>query len=340
MLTDCLGGTVHSQRPGATLVISIIVTSIGCATTHYSATTPRNLTYQIVTDRLVDSGGLGALAIDEPTRLLYGVGGKIIDVDRDSIVGSWRADVGHGYAFADELGRGVSRRGTIFDLRTRDVLHAGYPRSAPAVAYDRVTQRAAVDFDTTAVLDVVSKRIVGKIVLGPSGSIVADGRGHFIVDLSADTLVELDARRLTVTHRWPLSPCESPAGMAIDQSSRRAFVSCRNDQLVVVDMPSGRVVANVAIHPAAELAYDQSARLLFVPTAHDTLGIVAQTGRDTYTMSMALPVGRIAPVAAVDKRSHTVFLVHFGASPVTQHAVYLMSLRPSGSVGMRTVPQN
>jgi len=38
-------------------------------------------------------------------------------------------------------------------------------------------------------------------------------------------LLEIDAQKLSVLHRWPLAGCKEPSGLAFDQKNRRLFPS-------------------------------------------------------------------------------------------------------------------
>jgi hypothetical protein len=290
--------------------------------------------YAVAKDRAVDSGGLGTLAIDQKTRMLYGAGIKVIDIDHDTIVGELPASFGHGYAFADELGLGVTRRGVIFDLKTHAMVRRGAEWSAAAVAYDRTTRRAAIDFDSVSIVNVKTAQIAGTIPVGASESVISDGKGHFFVDLDSDTIVVIDARQLITTHRWGLGKCRSPAGMAIDSDHRRLFISCGNRQLVVLNATNGNIVMTLAGGWSGDqLAFDAKSHLLFIPTEHDTLEIVRQDSPDSYRLVSSLYVGPIRSAVAVDETTHNVYLVHNGCRVPTDAIVCLVTVVPSAGLG-------
>jgi hypothetical protein len=285
--------------------------------------------YRIISDRMVDSGRLGELAIDPATRTLYGAGSKVIDIDHDSIIGAMSPALGHGFAFADALGRGITRRGAIFDLHTRAVLGEGRQYSGASVAYDARTRRAAINFDSLNIIDVASGQPLAAIPIGGPQYVVSDGHGHFIADLASDTLAVVDASRLVVTKRWSLSPCQNPAGMAVDQRGQRVFVSCGNHQLLVVNYMTGGVVAVLPMRwSASQLAFDAATRLLFVPTEHDTLTVVKQQARDSYSILTNVAVTSMRSAIAIDPVTHRVYLLHFGqgAQPAGAISVTVLSV--------------
>jgi hypothetical protein len=293
------------------------------------------LTYHVQFDRTMDSSmSLGELAIDTVARTLYGVGTKVIDIDRGIVVGSISSELGHGYAFADALGRAITRRGAIFDLRTRAVLRAGRDRSASAVSYDASTQRAAMNFDSLVVLDVQTAQPVGAVWVGASKYVVSDHQGHFLVGLASDSLSVVDAKRLTITQRWSLSPCHHLASMTLDVAQRRLFASCENSQLVVVDYRTGKIVTSVLVAKADQLAFDAGTGLLFVPTNHDTLAIVMQSGHRKYSVASKLVAGPIVSAVAVDPKTHIVYVEHFGERVSDEsYGIALVALTQEGTPG-------
>jgi hypothetical protein len=317
------------------ILFACVSSALAITRTLTAQTTTGVISYRIVSDRVVDSGGLGEIAIDPKARLLYGVATKIVSLDRGAVVDSLPVSVGHGYAFADNLGKGITRRGVVFDLHTRTVLVTGRKHSASAVAYDAATGRVALSFDSLVVLNLKNSKPIGAIPLGASTYVVSDGRGHFFVALTSDTLALVDARRLEVTNRWPLSPCRHPTAMAIDAVKRRIFVSCDNDELVAIDAVTGRVVAAMPVEWSVDqLAFDQTDHLLFAPTKRDTLVILKQDGPSSYRVVANVNVGPIHSAVAVDQVSHAVYLVHFGRGSQEPHSVSLLTLireRPSGA---------
>jgi hypothetical protein len=312
--------------------VMVATLSVGVANTVIAQDRPDASSYRVVRTRVVDSGGLGTLALDPGTRTLYGAGSTVIAIDRDSILDEMPDGVGHGFAFADDRGRGVTRRGAIFDLHTHALLRPGAKASAFGVAYDRATGRAAVNFDTLLVMDVGNGGVAGVLPIGASQSVASDDEGHFFVDLNTDTLVVIDARRLTILHRWALSSCQSPSGMEIDRRNRRLFVSCGNRRVVVLNSTSGAPVATIdGPGSAAQLAFDGKAHLLFVPTENDTLTIIKEDTPDRYHVVANVDVGPIRSAVAVDESSHAVFLVHRGCRSPDDPTICLITMAPSSA---------
>src|SRR5208337_3969136 len=100
-----------------------------------------------------------------------------------------------------------------------------------AIVYDPASKRVFTfnghGGDATA-LDAATGTPAGTIPLGGKPEFAAvDGQGHIYNNLEDKSeLVQIDSQKLTVTARWPLAPCESPSGIAMDAKHRRLFVGC------------------------------------------------------------------------------------------------------------------
>src|ERR1019366_1177003 len=142
-----------------------------------------------------------------------------------------------GTALAPEFGRGFISDGKanaiiIFDLKTLKVLGSVPAGNNPdAIVYDSVSRRAFAfngGSGTANVVDAASGKVAGTITLGGRPEFaVADGHGHIYNNLEDKSeLVQIDSRKLMVTARWPLAPCESPSGLAMDREHRKLFSGC------------------------------------------------------------------------------------------------------------------
>jgi hypothetical protein len=286
--------------------------------------------YRVVFERAMDSGGgLGELAIDSESRRLYGIGSKVVDLDKLVVVDSMALAMGHGFAFAPELNRAVSRRGVVFQTQSHVILRPGANHSARTVAYDARTKLAAINYDTLLILDVASTRVRSTVLLGPSSYVVADGVGNFYVSLRSDTLVVIDAKRATIRQRWGLGSCQTPAGMVIDQLGKRLLISCRNQRLIVLDYHTGHIVTELSAPSGEQIAFDPMRRLLFIPTERDTLTVLKEIDSGTFRIVEGVPVGKIQSAVAVDPRSGMVYLVRLSRQPEDPATIVLLALSPN-----------
>src|SRR6267143_6597711 len=219
--------------------------------------------YHLVnTWKLGGDGGWDYLKIDSETRRLYisrATKTVVIDADSGKPVGEIADTPGvHGIALAPELGRGFTSNGrentvSVFDIKTLKTLNKIKVGNRPdAILYDPATQRVftfnAGSQDATAI-DAAKGEVVGSIPLGGKPEFSAsDGKGTVFVNLEdKNQLFVLDPQKLTVKQRWPLTGCEAPSGLAMDQKNRRLFVGCDNKVMPVVDADSGKILATLPI---------------------------------------------------------------------------------------------
>ena len=164
----------------------------------------------------------------------------------------------HGIAVAPDLGRGFTSNGradtvTVFDLKTFKPLATVKTEKNPdAILYDPSSKRVFAfngGSKSVTVIDAAEGKVVGTLALGgkPEGT-VADGAGHVFVNIE-DTaeVLKLDARNLKVLERWSVAPAKLPVSLAIDPETKRLFVGCRSQSLVVLDATTGKAVATLPI---------------------------------------------------------------------------------------------
>jgi YVTN family beta-propeller protein len=262
--------------------------------------------------------------VDSAARRLYVSHGnevQVIDVDSAKVVGTISDLHGvHGIAPAPDLGRGFISNGqsntvTVFDLaslkRIADV-EAG--QNPDAIIYDPATQRVFANnghSDSTTAIDAAQGKVAGTIPLGggPEYS-AADGKGDIYTNLEDKSeLLRIDGRALKVRERWPLKPCESPSSMAMDKTTRRIFIGCRNKVMAVVDADSGKVIATPAIGAGVDAtSFDPGAKLIFDSCGDGTLSVFHEDSPDTITLVETVQTVRGARTNAVDTKTHHVFL--------------------------------
>src|SRR5690348_3566211 len=101
------------------------------------------------------------------------------------------------------------------------------------------------DANSATVVDPDAGKLVTDIPLGGKPEYgVSAGDGNVYVNLTDKAeIVEIDARTLTVTRRWPTTGCKNPVAMAIDTQHQRLFSGCRSGVMAVSDYRTGKVVA-------------------------------------------------------------------------------------------------
>lgn len=272
------------------------------------------------------------LEIDPPSHRLFisrGMKVVVLNVSTGKVVGEIPDTAGvHGIALAPALGRGFTSNGaagtvSIFDLKTLKVIgQAPAGKNPDAIVYDPASRRVFTmngrSGDSTAI-DAATGKVAGTIVLGGKPEFaVADGAGHVYVNLEDKSEeLRIDSRRLAVTARWPLAPCESPSGLAMDVKHRRLFAGCENKMLAVVNADSGKVVATPPIGEGVDAGrFDPGTQFAFASNGRSgTLTVVHEDSPDKYRVVENVPTQLGARTMALNPATHDIYLVTAGFGP-------------------------
>jgi DNA-binding beta-propeller fold protein YncE len=281
--------------------------------------------YQVVkTIPIAGEGGWDYVAVDSDARRIYiSHATKVVVLDADSfaVAGEIPDTQGvHGIAIASDFGRGFVSNGragtaTIFDLKSLKTLGTVNTGKNPdAIVYDAVTKRvftfngASKDATSFAAADGV---VAGTLPLGGKPEFAAaDGKGKIFVNIEdTSELAEIDAQALQVLHRWPLAPCESPSGLAMDRKNRRLFLGCENKMMAVVNADTGKIIATPAIGQGVDAtAYDPGTGFALSSNGEGTLTVVKQEGPDKYSVLEDVSTKRSARTMGLDLKTHNVVL--------------------------------
>lgn len=274
--------------------------------------------------------GWDYLTVDSAARRVYVSHGShvvVLDADTYAIVGDIPGTQGvHGIAIASDLGRGFTSNGrantaTIFDLKTLKTIGTVKTDVNPdAILYEPVTKRVftfnggsrnAVGGKNATAINATDGSVLGAIDMGGKPEFAAaDGKGAVYVN-NEDTseLYHLDAQNLKVLHHWPLAPCKSPSGLAMDVKNRRLFSVCDEKVMSVTDADTGKVVATPAICDGPDAAgYDPSTGLVFASCGDGNLTVIHQDSPDKYTVMENVPTKKSARTMGLDVKTHNIFL--------------------------------
>jgi DNA-binding beta-propeller fold protein YncE len=265
------------------------------------------------------------LNFDSPTRRLFisrGTKVMVLNVDTEKIVGEIPDTPGvHGIALAHELGKGFTSNGmagtiSIFDLKTLQVIgHAQAEMNPDCIIYDPATKRVFAmngRSGTATVVDAASGMVLGTIQIGGKLEFAAaDGKGHVYVNVeNKSEEVEIDSKNMTVMAHWPLDPCKSPSGLAIDAKHRRLFAGCGNKMMAVIDADSGKVIATPAIRAGVDAdAFDPGTKYAFASCGSGVLTVVRENSPAKFSVVEDVPTQQGARTMALDPKTHEVFLV-------------------------------
>jgi len=274
------------------------------------------------------------LAFDAPTHRLFishGTQVDVLDVTTGNLVGAIPNTPGvHGIAFAPKLNRGFVSAGraanvVIFNLNTLATIGTVKTGENPdAILYDPATRRVFTmngrSHDATAI-DAATGRVAGTISLpGKPEFAVADGRGNIFVNIEDKSEeLHINSKTLKIVAQWPMAPCESPSGLAMDVAHQRLFAGCDNRLLAVMDAKAGRLVTTVPIGDGVDAnRFDPILRYVFSSNGQDgTLTVIHEDSPDKYTVVENVPTARGARTMELDPKTHDVFLVtaDFGPRP-------------------------
>jgi DNA-binding beta-propeller fold protein YncE len=288
----------------------------------------------IKTYKVGGDGGWDYLKLDpESHRLFISRATHVIVIDTESgkSVGDIPDTPGvHGIALAPDLGRGFTSNGregtvSIFDLKTLNPISKvqAVGENPDAIMFDPATKRVFTfngrSHDATAI-DAASGNIVGKIALGGKPEFaVSDGEGEIFVNIEdKNELLALDPKDLKVKSRWPLAPCESPSGLALDKKNRRLFAGCDNKMMAVVNADTGKVITTLPIGDGVDAnGFDPDNQFAFASCGEGVLTVVKEDSPEKYSVVQNVKTERGARTMALDPETHRIFLVtaKFGPPP-------------------------
>jgi len=282
--------------------------------------------------KLGGAGGWDYLAIDSSKhRLFISRGNRIMVVDTQTgillteIPGIQRS---HGIALAPEFNKGFATDGAgsvlIFDYTTlKQIDSVKTDKGSDGVIYDPSSKRIFAmngDPNTASVIDAASGKLIGTVPLGGGPEFTAaDGKGYVFVNLEdKNALAKINARTLKVEQTWPLAPCESPSGLAIDAANERLIVGCHNKLMVFVDGNSGKVIGTVPIGQGVDAnRFDPGTGFAFASCGDGTITVAHEDSADKFSAVDVIATQRGARTMEVDPATHNVYTVtaEFGPAP-------------------------
>ena len=291
-------------------------------------------TYHVVAKwQIGGDGGWDYMSVDPVTGELYVTRGAHVLV-LNTATGKVAADITgfkgtHGVVF-DAQGKygyisdGGSNQVAVFDRHTHAVLARVAAGTNPdGILYEPLTQTIWAfngrSHDAT-VIDTRTNKVLSTIPLaGKPEFPTSDGKGSVFVNIEDKSLLEhIDARTMKPLAQWPLAPCESPSGQAIDVLHEKLFSVCDGKVMTVTDGVSGKVVVTVPIGDGPDAAaFDPARKLVFSSNGEGTLTIIHQDTPTKYTVLANVPTQRSARTLALDEKTGKVYLAaaQFGPRP-------------------------
>jgi DNA-binding beta-propeller fold protein YncE len=313
------------------LLCSLALAQVGAAVPQSSSAGQYHLAKKVV---LGGDGGWDYFTVDPAAhRIFIARGTHTMLVDPN---GRLAADIpnmqgARAVEFAPDLNRAFTSNGsassvTIFDLATLKIIHeVKIPgRDTDAILYDPVTKRVFTfngrDGKDATAIDARAGTVLGNIPLGSKlETAQTDGKGHIFVNIENKNLLrELDSKTLKVINTWPLAPCDSPSGQAIDTAHQRLIIGPHNHMMALVDYNNGKVVATVPIgQSVAANRFDPGTGLAFASCGDGTITVAHEDSPDKFTVVQTMSTQRGVRTMALDTSNHNIYAVtsEFGPAP-------------------------
>ena len=307
------------------VLFSIAVIFCVASFSHAAAPAPAASGYHVIkTVAVGGEGGWDYVYVDSDARRVYvsrGTHTMVIDADTYAVVGDIPDTQGvHGVAIASDLGRGFTSNGrsndvTIFDLKTLKAIgNAKTDANPDAILFEPVTKRVFTfngrGKNATAI-NAADGTVLGNIDLrGKPEFAVADGKGSvYVNNEDSSELHHIDAATLKELHHWPLAPCKSPSGLAMDVKNRRTFSVCDEKVMAVMNVDTGKVVATPTICEGPDAAgFDPSTGYVFASCGDGNLTVIHEDSPDKYTVVENVPTKKSARTMGLDLKTHNIFL--------------------------------
>ncbi len=265
------------------------------------------LNFDPATDRVYISHGTEITVLDARTGALAG---RVTGLEGSHGIAIDAAD---GLGFADSA---LNESITVFDLKTlKAVKKIPALLDADGMVYDAASGQVydvGGDANAAIVVNARTQKIVATIPLGGAPEfLVTDDAGSVYVNINdKDQIVKIDTAKNVIVARWPVAPCDSPTGLAIDPGTRRLFSSCHSGVMVVLDADSGKLVATLPIGKATDAAaFDPVRKLAFSSNRDGTLTVIKENGADDFKVVGNVKTAPGARTLAVDPATGRVFLV-------------------------------
>ncbi len=303
-----------------------------------SATAPAQKPFAVQDKWMIGGeGGWDYLTADASAHRLYithGTRVEVLDTNTGKSVGAITGLKGcHGVALDDDgkfgyISNGGANAVVVFDrssLATVASIPAG--TGPDGIVFEPVT-RTVWAFNgrskDATVIDTATRKVIATVALpGKPEFPAADGAGHVFDNIEDKSeIVRLDAKQPKVTAVWPVTPCESPSGLAIDRAGMRLFAVCDGKKMAVVDARTGKLLATPEIGDGPDAAgYDPKAKLAFASDGEGNVAVVDASGNRYKTLQI-VPTQPGARTMALDTATGKVFVVtaKFGPRPAATAA--------------------
>jgi YVTN family beta-propeller protein len=285
------------------------------------------------------------VVFDPPSHRVYVAHGdhlSVVDGHDGAVLGEVTGMPGgtHGIGISAATGKGYTDDGKAgvavsFDLKTfKSLKRIPAMEDADGIAFDAPSGHIFVvngESKTLTVIDPATDAVIATIDTGQGLEYaVSGGNGKLYVNgAEKKELLRIDTMSNTVDARWPVPGCTSPHGLALDMAAHRAFMSCVNQVLTVVDTDSGAVVATLPIGAGTDAAaFDPKRKLVFSSNGDGTLSIIREAGPKTYQALGSIKTAVTGKTMGIDPQTGRLYIAAADIDPAASVAA-----GPSGRPG-------
>jgi DNA-binding beta-propeller fold protein YncE len=263
--------------------------------------------------------------MDASSRRLYisrGTHVQVLNIDSGKVEGDITDLKGvHGIALDKANNKGFISDGrdnsvVVFDLKSLKQTGKAQAGTNPdAIIFDPASKRVFAfngrSGNATAV-NAKDNSVAGTIDLGGKPEFAAaDGKGKVFVNLEDKSqLVQIDSNDMKVLNTWPLAPCESPSGLAIDADHEVLFAGCENQMMAIVDGNTGKVITTVPIGKGVDAtAFDKGVKQAYSSNGEGNITVVKEDSPTSFSAAATVPTKRGARTMTVDEKTHNLITV-------------------------------
>jgi len=277
-------------------------------------------------------GGWDYLTLDPASNRLFIAHNKailVVDAATGKQLGEVPANGAHGIALVPEANRAFSSNGragtvTAFDLKTLKPLQDIKVGENPdAIIYDSSSHHVIVMNGRSGevmAIDPASMKVTSTVPVGGKLEFAVSDAGHIYVNVEdRSEIADIDSRSWKVAHRWKLTGCDEPSGLAMDRKAQTLFAVCDNREMAVVDARDGHVIGTVPTGAGTDgAAFDPEMHLAFASNGEGTLTAVGRRPDGKYERAESIATLPGARTIALDPKSHKIFLPTAELGPPAQ----------------------
>ena len=315
----CLGNYIYTLQKRYTMIHKIcfgLVAFFLATTGGFSQDMKVVKTFPVSGD-----GGWDYIAVlNNKIYVTHGTQVNVLDENSGDSIGIIPGTTGvHGVAFYAPLNRGYTSNGKlnnvyVFDLATNKILDSIATGENPdAINYEPYSNTIITcngHGKSLSVIDPVKNEVVATIELqGKPEGAVSDGKGKLFVNLEDENeIAVVDLKKYKLITKWPLTPGESPTGLALDMANNRLFAGC-DKKMVVVNSLNGNVVTTVPIGESCDgLVFDKKLKMIFTSNGEGSVTAIQQIDADNYSVTKTITTQRSARTITLNEDTHTLYL--------------------------------